>query len=195
MKAPRRHWRNRDRIDECQMWADKAEALASYAKQANDDGLRRMADRIQASAIQRAGELLQEIAPATGAHRAGGHPPAFPHASRDRRRAFRTPAQDRLAGRQRARHEVEVAPSKATTANRASGQATTTARSCWRSLREEHVPHVRLAGGFRRSRRKTRDNVIGATRPAKGRARFLVPQSRPLCDERIAGFGEAALSA
>lgn len=48
------------RIDECQDWADKAEALASYAKQADDTTLRKMADRIQARAIRRAGELLKE---------------------------------------------------------------------------------------------------------------------------------------
>ena len=56
------------RIDECQDWADKAEALASYAKQAQDDELRRMADRIQARAIRRCGELLQAIKAATGSH-------------------------------------------------------------------------------------------------------------------------------
>jgi hypothetical protein len=46
-------------IDECQQWADKAQALASYAKQAKDDGLRKLADRIQARAIRRCGELLK----------------------------------------------------------------------------------------------------------------------------------------
>lgn len=56
------------RIDECQEWADKAEALASYAKQAQDDELRRMADRIQARAIRRAGELLSQIRAAHGAN-------------------------------------------------------------------------------------------------------------------------------
>jgi len=55
------------RLDECQSWADKAEALASYAKQADDDSLRKMADRIQARAIRRAGELLQQIEPGQGA--------------------------------------------------------------------------------------------------------------------------------
>lgn len=49
------------RIDECKDWADKAEALASYAKQAEDGALRQMADRIQARAIRRCGELLREI--------------------------------------------------------------------------------------------------------------------------------------
>lgn len=48
-------------LDECQQWADKAEALASYAKQADDDTLRQMADRIQARAVRRAGELLKQF--------------------------------------------------------------------------------------------------------------------------------------
>lgn len=48
-------------VDECLEWANKAEALASYAKQADDDSLRKMADRIQARAIRRAGELLQQF--------------------------------------------------------------------------------------------------------------------------------------
>lgn len=54
------------RLDECQQWADKAEALASYAKQAKDDELRKMADRIQARAIRRCGELLKQIEPSKG---------------------------------------------------------------------------------------------------------------------------------
>jgi hypothetical protein len=49
------------RIDECQEWANKAEALASYARQADDDSLRKMADRIQARAIRRCGELLKQF--------------------------------------------------------------------------------------------------------------------------------------
>lgn len=56
------------RMDECQQWADKAEALASYARQAKDEQLRKMADRIQARAIRRCGELLKLIQPATGRH-------------------------------------------------------------------------------------------------------------------------------
>lgn len=49
------------RVDECKEWADKAEALSSYAKQAKDDSMRKLADRIQARAIRRAGELLKEF--------------------------------------------------------------------------------------------------------------------------------------
>ncbi len=49
------------RIDECKDWADRAEALASYAKQTQDDSLHKMAIRIQARAIQRCGELLKAL--------------------------------------------------------------------------------------------------------------------------------------
>ncbi|MER9937453.1 hypothetical protein [Mesorhizobium sp. M0088] len=53
-------------IDECQTWADKAAALASYAKQADDDELMKMATRIRDRAIRRAGELLKQIEPQHG---------------------------------------------------------------------------------------------------------------------------------
>lgn len=56
------------RLDECQDWADRAEALASYAKQAQDEELRKMADRIQARAIRRCGELLTQIKSASQAN-------------------------------------------------------------------------------------------------------------------------------
>jgi hypothetical protein len=48
------------RIDECQEWANKAEALASYARQADDETLFRLAKRIQGRAVRRAGELLKD---------------------------------------------------------------------------------------------------------------------------------------
>lgn len=48
-------------IDECKDWSDKAAALASYAKQANDDQLENMAKRIRARATRRAGELLKQV--------------------------------------------------------------------------------------------------------------------------------------
>jgi len=48
-------------VDECKDWADKAQALASYARQADDDSLLKLATRIQARAIRRAGELLKEF--------------------------------------------------------------------------------------------------------------------------------------
>jgi len=46
---------------------DDLARLASYAKQAKDDQLRKLADRIQARAIRRGGELLKQIEPAQGA--------------------------------------------------------------------------------------------------------------------------------
>jgi hypothetical protein len=55
-------------IDECQEWADKAAALASYAKQAEDEELMKMAIRIRDRAIRRAGELLKQIEPQRGAN-------------------------------------------------------------------------------------------------------------------------------
>ena len=50
-------------IDECKDWADKAQALASYAKQANDDEMMRQSTRIRDRAIRRCGELLKQIEP------------------------------------------------------------------------------------------------------------------------------------
>lgn len=51
-------------IDECQSWADKAAALASYARQSSDDELMKYAVRVRDRAIRRAGELLKQIEPA-----------------------------------------------------------------------------------------------------------------------------------
>lgn len=48
-------------IDECKSWADKAAAIASYAKQAQDETLMKTATRIKARAIRRCGELLKQI--------------------------------------------------------------------------------------------------------------------------------------
>lgn len=50
-----------DSLDECKDWSDKAQALASYAAQAKDDTLERMARRIRARAIRRSGELLDQF--------------------------------------------------------------------------------------------------------------------------------------
>lgn len=49
------------RIDECRKWANKADAMASYAKQADDKSLYNMAVRIRARAIRRCGELLKQM--------------------------------------------------------------------------------------------------------------------------------------
>ncbi len=58
------------KVDECKEWADKALALASYAKQANRDDLGKMAIRIRARAIRRCGELLKALEPAKNQHHA-----------------------------------------------------------------------------------------------------------------------------
>lgn len=47
------------RVDECKDWADKAAALASYARQSEDETLEKLARRIRARAIRRSGELLK----------------------------------------------------------------------------------------------------------------------------------------
>jgi hypothetical protein len=49
------------RIDECKSWSDKAAALASYARQAKDNTLLLMAERIHARAVRRCGELLKQV--------------------------------------------------------------------------------------------------------------------------------------
>lgn len=56
------------KIDECKEWADKAAAIASYAKQAQDETLMATATRIKARAIRRCGELLKAIEKAQGAN-------------------------------------------------------------------------------------------------------------------------------
>jgi hypothetical protein len=56
------------RVDECKEWADKAAALASYARQAEDKTLLNYATRIQSRAIKRAGQLLKQF-DGRGAHR------------------------------------------------------------------------------------------------------------------------------
>jgi hypothetical protein len=55
------------RVDECQDWADKAAALASYARQAKDDQLKKLAQRIQDRAVRRCGELLKQVPSQAGA--------------------------------------------------------------------------------------------------------------------------------
>jgi hypothetical protein len=55
-----------ERIDQCKEWADKAAALASYARQAEDVELENNARRIRLKAVRRMGELLREIKPSRG---------------------------------------------------------------------------------------------------------------------------------
>lgn len=54
-------------VDECGEWRDKAAALASYAKQSQDETLLKMAARIKARATRRAGELINQIEPVNAA--------------------------------------------------------------------------------------------------------------------------------
>jgi hypothetical protein len=77
--AARRALAECSNIDECQDWANKAQALASYARQAKDRSLCQLALRIQNRAIRRAGELLKQIEPSKGGRpsvktREGTHP-------------------------------------------------------------------------------------------------------------------------
>lgn len=52
---------NCENLDECKEWANQAEALASYARQASDETMLAMATRIKARAIRRCGELLKQF--------------------------------------------------------------------------------------------------------------------------------------
>lgn len=63
-------------IDQCKDWSDKAQALASYARQADDPTIYNFAMRIKARAVRRAGELLKQIdaRPANAAKQSGGAP-------------------------------------------------------------------------------------------------------------------------
>ena len=50
-----------ERVDEAKEWADKAAALATYAKQADDPELEAAARRIRARAFRRMGELSKDL--------------------------------------------------------------------------------------------------------------------------------------
>ena len=72
------------RVDECKDWSDKASAIASYARQADDKTLLNHALRIQARAQRRVGELLEEYKlPPTesGALKGSGDAPTTSHAN------------------------------------------------------------------------------------------------------------------
>jgi hypothetical protein len=64
-----------EKVDECQGWADKAAALASYARQSEDETLLKTARRIQARALERAAELLMQVKAAKGRRIGGGGSP------------------------------------------------------------------------------------------------------------------------
>ena len=48
-------------VDECKSWADKASAIASYARQVGDKSLLDFAQRIKGRALRQIGKLLKEI--------------------------------------------------------------------------------------------------------------------------------------
>ena len=50
-----------DRLDQCAEWANRAEAIASYARQARDETLETLARRIKLRASRRLGELLRAV--------------------------------------------------------------------------------------------------------------------------------------
>ncbi len=56
-------------VDECRSWADKAEAIRSYARQAKDDELMAAAMRIKSRAVERLGSLLEDLEKAQGRRR------------------------------------------------------------------------------------------------------------------------------
>lgn len=87
------------RIDECKDWGDKAAAMASYAKQAQDTTLEKMAVRIKARAIRRCGELLKQVEPKPGART-------------DRRPRRDTPTRSQVA------HDAGLSPDQKVTALR-----------------------------------------------------------------------------
>lgn len=57
-----------ERIDEVKDWADKAAALAAYAKQADDEELERNARRVRLRARRRLGELSADMPKAVNQH-------------------------------------------------------------------------------------------------------------------------------
>jgi hypothetical protein len=61
-----------ERLDECKEWSDKMAALASYARQVEDETLLKTAMRIHGRALRRVGELLKTVA--VGREH-GGRPP------------------------------------------------------------------------------------------------------------------------
>jgi len=88
------------RVDECAEWAAKAEAIASYARQADDDTLMNTAQRIKARAIRRCGELLKEIPAAKGQRsdlqpRGGAPPKSNGHANGARQPSLPIPMSPR----------------------------------------------------------------------------------------------------
>jgi len=89
-----------DRLDECNEWADKFAALASYARQADDPELENMARRIRARAVRRMGQLLSEYDGRDGDRTKNVTAPTFAPTRREAAQAAGiSPAQQVTAGR------------------------------------------------------------------------------------------------
>lgn len=86
-----------ERVDECKTWADKMAALASYARQAEDETLLKHAMRIQGRAVRRAGELLKEF-DARGGDRGNQHTGGKKEGDRHFASAAQAPVGKREAG-------------------------------------------------------------------------------------------------
>ena len=71
-----------ERIDQCAEWADKAVAIASYARQADDFELEAYARRIRLRAVRRCGELLRTFDARGGDRTKGALPLGFARHSR-----------------------------------------------------------------------------------------------------------------
>ena len=93
------------KIDECKDWADKAQALAVYARQAKDKTLERDAKRIRARAVRRCGQLIQATAAKAGPSAKGGRKNSRGAHTISRRRA----AQDAGLSKQQQDQAVNVA--------------------------------------------------------------------------------------
>jgi hypothetical protein len=92
-------------IDECKDWADKAQALAVYARQAKDKTLERDAKRIRARAVRRCGQLIQATAAKAGPSAKGKRKNSRGAHTISRRRA----AQDAGLSKQQQDQAVNVA--------------------------------------------------------------------------------------
>ena len=82
-KLPMNYERAKEALADCasldlvKEWADKAAAIASYARQAQDTTLENDAKRIKARAMQRGGQLLQQFqVPNNGSRTSKAAPPA-----------------------------------------------------------------------------------------------------------------------
>src|SRR5262245_26422951 len=91
------------RLDECAGWADKAAAIASYARQSDDFELETWARRIPDRAVRRCGELLLTF-DARGGDRSKNVSP-LPFAPRSRRMV----AQEAGLSEHKARTAVNIA--------------------------------------------------------------------------------------